>query len=137
MADEREFFDGEDGSAPDFPQEMDTPDDEALAPGEFPLRSAADFDQELEALEAYAAEATPTGRTRARGRSTRLGACRTSRFCGWARGSQRGALAERAETEHAGRPLARSTRRSGCARRALKASAACATRSGCCRWSCC
>lgn len=56
MADEREFFDGEDGSAPDFPQEMDTPDDEALAPGEFPLRSAADFDQELEALEAYAAE---------------------------------------------------------------------------------
>ncbi|MEW6580841.1 MAG: hypothetical protein AB1435_16825 [Chloroflexota bacterium] len=56
MADEREFFDGEDGGAPDFPYETDTPDGEALAAGEFPLRSAADFDQELEALEAYATE---------------------------------------------------------------------------------
>lgn len=53
MADEREFqdgYDGIDGAAPDFPH------DESLAPGEGPLRPAADFDQALEALEAYAGE---------------------------------------------------------------------------------
>ena len=53
MANEREFHDGYDGvdsAAPDFPH------DESLAPGEVPLRPAADFDQALEALEAYAGE---------------------------------------------------------------------------------
>lgn len=59
MADEREFYDdyGEGGGdAPDFPHEADTPDDEALAAGGFPLRSVEDFDRQLRALEAYAPE---------------------------------------------------------------------------------
>ncbi len=59
MADKREFYDGyggEESDTPDFPHETNTPDDEALAAGEFPLRSVEDFEQQLEALEGYAAE---------------------------------------------------------------------------------
>lgn len=59
MADEREFYDGyggEQGGTPDFPHGTDTPDEEALAAGEFPLCSVEDFDRQLEALEAYAPE---------------------------------------------------------------------------------
>ncbi|MBP8973436.1 MAG: hypothetical protein KBH93_06130 [Anaerolineae bacterium] len=59
MADKREFYDGyggEESDTPDFPHETNTPGDEALAAGEFPLRSVEDFEQQLEALEGYAAE---------------------------------------------------------------------------------